>query len=50
MHRAAFDYIYSLAVRGWAIDPLAIRQQRSIRFQVFVALARLASSDPGSTL
>lgn len=50
MHRAAFDFIYSLACRGWTIDPFAIRQQRSIRFQVFVALARLASSDPGSTI
>jgi hypothetical protein len=50
MHRPAFDFIYSLVVRVWIVEPLAIRHQRSIRFQVFVALARLSSSDPGSTI
>ena len=50
MHRAAFDYIYSLARHRWQHAFAAIRQQCSVRFQVFIALARLASSDPGSTI
>jgi hypothetical protein len=50
MHRAAFDYVYSLARRKWPLDVFSIRKQKSIRFQVFIALARLASSDTGSTI
>jgi hypothetical protein len=50
MHRAAFDYVYSLVRRVWPLDVSSIRKQSSIRFQMFVALTRLASSDPGSTI
>jgi hypothetical protein len=50
MHRSAFDYIFNLARRAWPRGLFAIRQQMSIRFQVFVALTRLASGDTGSTI
>jgi hypothetical protein len=50
MHRAAFDYVYSIARRYWPMAFSAIRPQCSVRFQTFIALARLASGDAGSTI
>jgi hypothetical protein len=49
LSRATFDFVYHLVREVWPC-PRAVREQRSIRFQCFVALARLASSDTGSVI
>lgn len=49
MSRATFDYICALVEDVWEM-PLTLRPQCRLEFQVFVALARLASADGGSTI
>jgi hypothetical protein len=49
MKRATYDYICNLVGNIWEA-PLSIRNQCCLRMQVFCALARLSSSDVGSTI
>jgi hypothetical protein len=49
MTRATFDYLCELVADVWDVG-LSIRPQVCLQYQVFVALARLSSSDGGSTI